>query len=420
MIGKIKIFENFRFLILLLLFFFIPTQLVYHFWPEWSFVFGLRIDYLAVRIYFTDLLIILYLLFFTFGKKPKNILNKKNTVFVITFLFLSIVNIVFSYKKEITLFKWIKVFEMVLLFYAVCREKLVKKDVVIKTLCFSVLTFSLISFVQIIKGSTLGGLFYFLGERSFDTTTPGISLLYIFNKTLLRSYSTFSHPNSFAGYLLVSSILIYFWKVSKNGNIILKKITLFVSLLTIFFCFSKSVFLSLFFIFFFLSSKTKCLTSVTKRTFYFIFFLSMLMPIISAYVLENDLFLPQNVNDRFMLSRAAGKMFSLFPISGIGLNNFISFLPTINILKLPFWFLQPVHNIFLLILSETGLLGMFVFFVLIEKLIDSLKEIGLKEFSIVIIAFLITGFFDHYWLTLQQNMVLLSLVLGLSKNKQFK
>lgn len=35
----------------------LPVQLGRHFWPEWSYVLGLKIDYLSPIIYLTDILI---------------------------------------------------------------------------------------------------------------------------------------------------------------------------------------------------------------------------------------------------------------------------------------------------------------------------------------------------------------------------
>ena len=39
--------------------FLIPTQLALHFWLPGSFVFGIRVDYLAPSIYLTDILFVL-------------------------------------------------------------------------------------------------------------------------------------------------------------------------------------------------------------------------------------------------------------------------------------------------------------------------------------------------------------------------
>src|ERR1035437_10261792 len=46
-----------------LLVLFLPTQLGKHFWPNFSYVYGIRIDYLSPTLYFTDLLVIGLILF---------------------------------------------------------------------------------------------------------------------------------------------------------------------------------------------------------------------------------------------------------------------------------------------------------------------------------------------------------------------
>ena len=38
--------------------FLLPTQLAYHFWPNWALVYGIRVDYLAPAVYLTDILVI--------------------------------------------------------------------------------------------------------------------------------------------------------------------------------------------------------------------------------------------------------------------------------------------------------------------------------------------------------------------------
>ena len=44
--------ENFLLILFLLL---IPTQLGKHFWPDWSSVLGIRIDYLSPTLYLVDI-----------------------------------------------------------------------------------------------------------------------------------------------------------------------------------------------------------------------------------------------------------------------------------------------------------------------------------------------------------------------------
>ena len=43
-----------------------------------------------------------------------------------------------------------------------------------------------------------------------------------------------------------------------------------------------------------------------------------------------------------------------------------------------------------------------------------IKRIDFRRYGLVWVVIVLTGMFDHYWLTLPQNMGLLGLVLGLS------
>src|ERR1035437_3777462 len=64
-----------------LLVLFLPTQFGKHFWPNFSFVFGLRLDYLSPTIYLTDVFIVLiFILYF-----PKIITRKINKKYLIAF-----------------------------------------------------------------------------------------------------------------------------------------------------------------------------------------------------------------------------------------------------------------------------------------------------------------------------------------------
>lgn len=121
----------------------------------------------------------------------------------------------------------------------------------------------------------------------------------------------------------------------------------------------------------------------------------------------------QSLTRRYELNMAAIEMFKSSPLIGVGLNNFLVNLPSFQQTKSAILYLQPVHNIFLLIVAEMGLLGLaaFVWFVwgTIKKLLTS------KRFLLTtLLAILFLGFFDHYWLTLEQGQLLFTLILGLS------
>ena len=88
---------------------------------------------------------------------------------------------------------------------------------------------------------------------------------------------------------------------------------------------------------------------------------------------------------------------------GVGLGNFVNFVPTIR---------QPVHNIYLLLIAELGLPAASVLIIGFLKYLYKIENWKLK---IATLSILVTGLVDHYWLTLPQNILLLVVMLAAVK-----
>lgn len=366
------------------LIFLAPTQIAFHWWPDFSHIFGIRVDYLAPSLYLTDILVLFLIIL-----SQKIISLNKKTLLLALFIF---ANIFLAINPAVALIKWVKVFEFALLAIIISKNTNFNlEEWVLKPLSISLIFFSLIGFAQIVLGKTIGGIFYWFGERSFNLSTPGIALFQINGVDFLRPYSTFSHPNSMAGYFLVSACLILLFK----KNDLLKKASIVLSGFSIFLSFSLGAILSLY-----LSPIYKFFFE--KRVSIVILFaaVSILASIFSGSLLDARDF-PLSAKERLVLIESAGKVFSMSPITGVGFNNF--FIAGKS--------LQPVHNIFLLVLTETGIVGLALFLILLIYLVKNPKT------GIPVLLIITTGLFDHYWLTLEQNELLLSIVFGLSLRK---
>jgi O-antigen ligase len=143
-----------------------------------------------------------------------------------------------------------------------------------------------------------------------------------------------------------------------------------------------------------------------------------LLPVISVKLLS--LFdYPEEISRRLLLSKAAGIMIAGNPLIGVGTGNFILRLTDISGLPKVSWWFQPVHNIFLLTLSETGFMGLgallFLVVLVMKKVLLQKEKIFL---SIPFLIIILTGFADHYWLTLQQTQLLLGILGGLIFKKK--
>ncbi|MDO8609470.1 MAG: hypothetical protein Q7R95_02895, partial [bacterium] len=218
----------------------------------------------------------------------------------------------------------------------------------------------------------------------------------------LRPYGTFSHPNSMAGYFLVLYILILTNKIFRIHTIA-RNILLFICTLIIMFSFSKIAIVTCIFIstLYLIRNSFSCKICVFSR----IFILSIIgLIFISGH---SDPLTIQKRLDLILNSIQIIKQHILFG-TGIGAylveqNKFSS--------NYEFFFNQPVHNIFLLTIGEFGIILSGYVSYLIYKIYKKNKTLLIPHLLLLSVIF-ITGFFDHYWITLQQNFLLLGLVGG--------
>ncbi len=405
-----------------------PTQLAYHYWPKWSHIWGIRVDYLSPTIYLTDILVILLITVWLIS----SFLNKKGTtklyksikpkVFLtIPLLLLVMLNIYFSVFPQASLIKWAKILLLALLgLYIATNKQFEFKSWFIKPLSISVIFFVLIGLAQFLTGHTVGGFMYLLGERSFSVMTTGVALINIFGRQYLRAYSTFSHPNSFSGYLIVSLAFLVFSINKKDKNNRLIYIAIAAGIVGLIITFSKGVLAAVVVValIYYISVLTKgSLRKFSLALLYLSIIISMLVSVASENILIKEVKLSEGVEKRLELNHIAGNLISKRPLLGAGLNNFIYEIPEQSLDTSVFWWLQPVHNIFLLIFSEAGIVGLLALFYLLYIVIKKARRRDVAT-VLSVVAILITGMFDHYWLTLQQNMLMFTFVVGLSLRKR--
>lgn len=349
-------------IIFIFLLIFFPSQLGFHFWPQWSFINGIRIDYFSPTLYMTDILLGLLFLFQIPSLKLK--IPRNQIYFFPVIAICILLNVYFSLSPVVSIYKWLKILESGFLIWFVKTQK-----INLKWLTIPVFYEALLVFWQILNQGSAGGLWYLLGERFFNAGTPGIANTSINGQLFLRPYGTFPHPNVLGGWMAVVSSLV------------LNPKTKFLAFISVLMSLSRSAILSL------VISNKKIL-------------------VVALLVLLPFLLHSQSLTVRWQLTNVALQQFLKSPLVGTGLGTspLYQWDSSLNY-ALSF---QPIHNIYLLVLSETGLLGFGLFLFLIFK---SLKK------SKLILPILFIGLFDHYFLTLQQGQLLFALVLGLTFRK---
>ena len=436
-------------LLFYLLILFLPTQFGKHFFPAFSFVSGVRVDYLSPTLYLTDILVLFLFIFWIFSKgkfsifnfqflikskfKNFNFSNISNSFQISNFKFqigllatIVLIGIFFSNNQAVGWYGLLKLVEFVFLgFYIAGNIKKLNLGIVLFMLSAGILLESFLAIFQYVNQGSIDGIFYFFGERTFSSMTPGIANASINGELVLRPYGTFSHPNVLAGFLVIAMTLISS-KLKVKSSKFRKSITmvsLVVGTVALLLTMSRiAILIWLFILLTLVFIKTKKYFKNKFIIYYLLFIILIVGSIFWLSPLRFRFFdiktTDESVVKRQELINDSFTMIKSNPIFGVGLNNFLVELPSVHKQTNNVFYLQPVHNIYLLILTQTGMIGLAFFTWFIFKTFKRLKfensfhpdRIGIK-FQILFIA-LALGLFDHYFLTLQQGQLLFSFALG--------
>jgi len=382
------------FLLLLIL----PFQLGKHFFPSFSYLQGVRVDYLSPTIYLIDVLVFLL----SISNLKGLILFFRKKIFFHIFLLL-LINIFFSQSKYLSLYGLLRIMEFfILIFLGKKVIKYLSPKVIVLSFLSSGLIELFLCLLQFYNKSSIQGLFYFIGERLFTLNTPGIAKATIKGIEFLRPYGSFSHPNSMAGfYLLIYFFVLTYKKI--NRFIFLKYFSLSIFTLIVFISFSKVAIVTFLIVnttYWVLNTKIKCLPCKIAR---------ILIPMIISLVFLQAMTDPLTIQKRIELLKNSWAIIFNHPFFGTGVNGYLLAQSQIKS-NFYLFFNQPVHNIYLLLISEFGLVSSSLILYLNRKLLNGFK----KNSPLILSAVMITGLFDHYWITLVQNFYLIAVVFSIN------
>ncbi len=299
-----------------------------------------------------------------------------------------------------------------------------------------------------------------LGETILSPKMPGVAKIMVGGQKVMRAYGTFPHPNVFAGFLLLSITcgLLLLFREKRVWFQYFLSFVVSLQLIALVLTFSRTAWIGMAFLFIYsfinlffrvyprsYPREAKRSASTIKLAFLAVTLVILVSGVIfwpqiaSRFKMEG-----QALEERGLYNNLALSMIKKSPILGVGMGNFVARMGEFTPAELQPWQYQPVHNIYLLILAELGVIGLilFAFFIfnilktacppkffrekfwrawLTQKTTNVSRETSLcpkmfhvKHFiTIVFIGFLFIGFFDHYFWTLQQGGLMFWLVLGI-------
>jgi hypothetical protein len=411
--------------------FLIPTNLAYHFTIPAAFVEGRLIDYRLPRFYLSDLPVLLLLLIWV--SKPNFIagfrrLNSLHRFVLILFLFLGFTSVYQAGSLSASLpslwflLKLVQWYFFSLYLCSICSGKQLLNHLV-QPLFLSSLFQLIVGIYQYINQSSVFGYIFF-GEPLL-VQSSAIATGFIGHSLKILSYGTTSHPNVLAGFLLTSLALIITTSKHNPKNRAYKYLSKISILITIIGILLTQSWVALCGFALLLSRQAKNRNHLSNQLLILLFstftlsiplinLITALSPYHSLPMVESP-----SITRRYKLFSYSLQLIWENPSFGVGLNNFIPSLLRAKLTNtLPF--LQPVHNVLLLWLSETGVIANLFYVWLLYRRFHTLK-IGLsRPLTLPLLVLIPALALDHYLLTLQTGQLLVVVSLALALKHRLK
>lgn len=422
--------------LLIILFFILPWNLGKHYEQPSSFVGSLLVPYLVPTVYLQDILVVLIVLCSVWNRCRGNYNVQDSGVSIalrLFFLFLIPVFLATFFAKHF--YPSIYFFErlaLYCLFFAVSIN-LFRVDSIsrwfTRLIMINMFLLSVLGFLQFSRQASVFNNYLFFGEQPYSVFTPSISKESFNGVTKIPPYATFLHPNIFAGYLVVSLTLsLGCFMVGRKPRIILLIPPIVAGSVALFLTKSYTAWAAfalgfLLFIVVRLINNTRIVRKVFLLLISIVVVAGFLFPLymkgFMALIPVDAGISALSLERRSALLSASYKMISQKPFFGWGINsftyNFEPFYVPVNVVR----FLQPVHNIYALIASETGVFGVILFLSLTLCAIYFSVRRGNFLFGVILLQITVISCFDHYFFTIPQTLLLfiLTLMMGLTYTK---
>ncbi len=272
-----------------------------------------------------------------------------------------------------------------------------------------------------------------------EASQAGSSVLKIDSGRFLRAYGTFPHPNMLGGFLAVVFVLgIAAWGVGSTPT---KKeesaVTtawyvglLLIILLGLILTFSRAAWLG---VVLGLAGigwhALRQKESGIRNTYLNTLVILGVAVVVFGAVLYEQIF-PRfdtktieqegSVSERVLSFQDAKVLITEYPIIGVGAGNFTAEIVRDEPSR-PVWSIQPVHNVFVLIWSELGFVGLSLFVCFLAYSMFPILQLKIlhqnSEILIALLALVPSLFLDHWLWSSHFGILFLFLLLGLSQRK---
>lgn len=388
---------------------------------------GKFFEYGQLSFYFNEVFLFLLIIFFLFYFKSQlNLKTKISFISKIIFLFLIVALISWAGALNFSLYFYglIKLIEAIVLYILISKLNFSYLKLGWSFL-FSMFIHSCLAIYQFFSQSITANKYLGIAEQI--SAQGGVSVLEGGFGRLLRAYGGLSHPNILGGFLVVAIlILINIYLIQKNKNNILFFLFLIILFFALILSFSRSAGLALFVSLLFLLIYSVVKKIEIKKIFSIILVLIIFSGI--SFILLND-FIQTRIQrterlevkssmERNVLQDQAQLLIKDNWFLGVGMNNYVLAVHEKINNNLNIWNYQPVHNVYLLVWAELGILGLALYLFLIIYLLYQcfkLNNDNVNRFilGLIMLSILIINFWDHYFYTYWSGLLFFFLIISL-------
>lgn len=405
---------------LVALVFLLPSNLFLTVSEYGALVHGLRVDYLIPKLYLTDVFILGMLVawcaeWYTTKRKkaavkvdaPRQIAVVATVCLVVLFV---AAQLVVSTRPVSTLWFMLKLLEFSVFFGWLTRHSALLRHSFVKLAFLSMLVFqSLLGVLQFSWQRSVFPSYLWLGETRLQHYA-GISKGAFGGAERILPYGTTAHPNILGGILAIGAVvcaaLLLRGAEKQQRWLIALCFILSITVLLLTQSFSGMLTMILGLLMMWMRQQKKSLSprGFTWLVAAMVVGIPMLLQLISVHTSL------ASITRRTWLNQAALELFAGLPLTGVGLNTFAAHvekvMPTTEVIR----FVQPVHHVPLLILSEVGAVGI----VLVGMCLWVWWRVGgfaalrknWRGLSVIVVPFLPLLTLDHYLWTNQVGMLL--------------
>lgn len=426
---KLEVFELLSLLGIIVSIFF-PIRYVLE--NKYANILGYYSDFTSISIYLSFAFV---LCFIGIGIYREVVLQKNRMILkLLGLLALSLILyqiIVPTDYKIISFYHHLRISCVLLLGYLVYKSPiwLKYKGIVLWTSVLLAVSQSVIALVQFTTQQSLG--LNILGESPLAVTMYGVAKVVSHGTTYIRGYGTLPHPNILAGILvIVSTFNLYL--LNKSNQVkqrVVLSISFFLIVMGLFSTMSRGGILALgisFTTWLILNSYRKKSLLFTRKLW--IVPLSLLIALATFYpwIVSRGTLTDTATAERAVYAQVGQEIIKDNWLVGTGPGTNMFHMEQILSGQLELWNIQPIHNFWLILLSEWGIIGLFICLFLLFTIYTAIKKSvprgTLTEsapncwnvtLASIAVSLFVLFLLDHYFYTIWPAQILLALVIGL-------